>query len=75
MDLKEERRRPRPHLRAAPQGLGYQEAFSASQLYYTGSAYQGLRRLLEQRGRLRDGKVILIAREVPSEAVWFRPWP
>jgi hypothetical protein len=34
--------------------------FSTSDLYSSGSAYQGLRRLLEERGRLRDGKVILM---------------
>lgn len=41
-------------------GLAYAETFSASAIYYSGEAYQGLRRLLEQRGRLRDGKVILM---------------
>lgn len=40
--------------------LAYAESFSASSLYYRGEDYQGLRRLLEQRGRLRDGKVILV---------------
>jgi transglutaminase-like putative cysteine protease len=45
---------------AAPGGLAYDEVFSTSDLYYSGSAYQGLRRLLEERGRLRDGKVILM---------------
>jgi len=44
---------------ATPDGLTYQEAFTASATYYSGSAYQGLRHLLEQRGRLRDGKIIL----------------
>ena len=44
----------------APGGLAYTEAVTASATYYSGSAYQGLRRLLEQRGRLRDGKVILV---------------
>jgi hypothetical protein len=43
-----------------PGGLVYAEDFSASALYYSGPAYQGLRDLLEQRGRLRDGKVILV---------------
>ena len=42
-----------------PDGLAYTEAFSASQLYFSDGAYDGLRRLLEQRGRLRDGKIIL----------------
>ncbi len=60
VDLKEEGAALARSCRAVPQGLSYQEDFSASQLYYTGSAYQGLRRLLEQRGRLRDGKVILM---------------
>ena len=41
-------------------GLAYAEDFSAAELYYSGPAYQGLRRLLEQRDRLRDGKVVLI---------------
>jgi transglutaminase-like putative cysteine protease len=45
---------------ATPEGLAYAEAFTASSTYYSGSAYQGLRHLLEQRGRLRDGKVILM---------------
>ena len=45
---------------AGPEGLAYTEAFTAAETYYSGSAYQGLRRLLEQRGRLRDGKVILM---------------
>ncbi len=40
-------------------GLAYAEAFSASQTYYSDGAYDGLRRLLDQRGRLRDGKIIL----------------
>jgi hypothetical protein len=40
--------------------LAYGETFSASAIYYSGDAYQGLRRLLEQRGRLRDGKVVLM---------------
>ena len=44
---------------ATPDGLSYDEAFTASAIYYSGSAYQGLRHLLEQRGRLRDGKIIL----------------
>jgi hypothetical protein len=44
---------------ATPDGLAYDEAFTASATYFSGSAYQGLRRLLEQRGRLRDGKIIL----------------
>ena len=46
----------------APAGAGlvYSEDFSAARLYYSGGAYDGLRRLLEQRGRLRDGKVILV---------------
>lgn len=44
---------------ATPDGLAYEEAFTASDIYYSGNAYQGLRRLLEQRGRLRDGKIIL----------------
>ena len=43
-----------------PGGLVYGEDFSAAGLYYSGPAYQGLRRLLEQRDRLRDGKVVLI---------------
>jgi hypothetical protein len=46
--------------RSGPDGLAYAETFSASELYYSGEAYQGLRRLLEQRSRLRDGKVILV---------------
>ena len=46
--------------RPAAGGLAYAETFSASAIYYSGEAYQGLRRLLEQRGRLRDGKVILM---------------
>jgi hypothetical protein len=45
---------------ATPQGLAYQEAFTASAVYYSGEAYQGLRRLLEERGRLADAKVILV---------------
>jgi hypothetical protein len=45
---------------ATPDGLAYDEAFTASATYFSGSAYQGLRRLLEQRGRLRDGKIILM---------------
>jgi hypothetical protein len=45
---------------AGPEGLAYSEAFTAAETYYSGTAYQGLRRLLEQRGRLRDGKVILM---------------
>ena len=45
---------------AGPEGLNYTETFAAGALYYSGEAYQGLRRLLEQRGRLRDGKVILV---------------
>jgi hypothetical protein len=44
----------------AQAGLVYAEDFSAARLYYSGAAYDGLRRLLEQRGRLRDGKVILV---------------
>ena len=44
---------------ATPDGLNYDEAFTASAIYYSGSAYQGLRHLLDQRGRLRDGKIIL----------------
>lgn len=44
---------------ATPVGLAYDEAFTASQLYYSGSAYQGLRHILDERGRLRDGKIIL----------------
>jgi hypothetical protein len=43
-----------------PEGLVYGEDFTAAAIYYSGSAYQGLRQLLEQRGRLRDGKVILL---------------
>jgi hypothetical protein len=49
---------------ATPGGLAYTEDFSAGALYYSGEAYQGLRRLLEQRGRLRDGKVILVQGDV-----------
>jgi transglutaminase-like putative cysteine protease len=45
---------------AGPDGLAYGEDFTAATTYYSGSAYQGLRQLLEQRGRLRDGKVILL---------------
>jgi hypothetical protein len=45
---------------AGPEGLRYTEAFTAAETYYSGSAYQGLRRLLDQRGRLRDGKVVLM---------------
>ena len=45
---------------ATAAGLVYSEDFSASALYYSGASYQGLRRLLEQRSRLRDGKVILV---------------
>ena len=41
-------------------GLAYAEDFSAAELYYSGPAYQGLRRLLEQRDRLRDGKLVLL---------------
>jgi len=44
---------------AAQDGLAYAETFTASAIYYSGAAYQGLRHLLEQRGRLRDGKIIL----------------
>ena len=43
-----------------PDGLLYGEDFSAADLYYSGPAYQGLRRLLEQRDRLRDGKLVLL---------------
>jgi hypothetical protein len=43
-----------------PQGLAYFEAFTASAVRYSGEAYQDLRRLLDQRGRLADGKVILM---------------
>lgn len=45
---------------ADPQGLSYTEDFSASELYYSGAAYEALRTQLGQRGRLRDGKVILV---------------
>ena len=41
-------------------GLDYQEDFAVSDLYHSGAAYQGLCGLLEQRDRLRDGKVILV---------------
>jgi hypothetical protein len=44
---------------AAGAGLFYAEDFSAAERDYAGAAYQGLRRLLELRSRLRDGKVIL----------------
>jgi transglutaminase-like putative cysteine protease len=46
--------------RPVPGGLDYTETFSASRLYYADQTYQDLRRLLEERGRLRDGKVILV---------------
>jgi transglutaminase-like putative cysteine protease len=46
--------------RPAAGALAYAETFSTSDIYYSGEAYQGLRRLLERRGRLRDGKVILM---------------
>jgi hypothetical protein len=42
-----------------PAGLVYAEDFAAAERTYSGSGYLGLRRLLEQRGRLRDAKVIL----------------
>jgi hypothetical protein len=45
---------------ASKDGLDYREQFSAGELYYSGGAYQGLRRLLEQRDRLRDGKLVLV---------------
>ena len=45
---------------ATADGLAYTEDFSAGALYYSGEDYQGLRRLLEQRGQLRDGKVIQV---------------
>ena len=45
---------------ASSGGLDYQEQFSASELYFSGPGYQGLRRLLEQRDRLRDGKLVLV---------------
>jgi hypothetical protein len=41
-------------------GLDYTERFSAGELYYSGDAYQGLRKLLAQRDRLRDGKLVLV---------------
>jgi hypothetical protein len=60
MDLKEPGTELSRACRADPDGLTYSESFSASELYYSDGAYQGLRRLLEQRSRLRDGKVILL---------------
>jgi hypothetical protein len=48
--------------RTGPEGLLYAEDFSASARYYSGASYRGLRRALERRGRLRDGKVILFRR-------------
>jgi hypothetical protein len=42
------------------QGLSYTEDFTASQMYYSGEAYDALRTQLGQRVRLRDGKVILV---------------
>jgi hypothetical protein len=60
VDLKESGASLTRSCAAVPGGLAYDEVFSTSDLYYSGSAYQGLRRLLEQRGRLRDGKVILM---------------
>jgi hypothetical protein len=45
---------------AAGGGLVYAEDFTVSKLYFSGADYQALRGLLQQRGRLRDGKVILV---------------
>ena len=42
-----------------PAGLVYAEDFAAAERTYSASGYLGLRRMLEQRGRLRDAKVIL----------------
>ena len=48
---------------AVPEGLVYTEDFSAAQRSWSGPAYQGLRRILDRRARLRDGKVILVRPE------------
>ncbi|MGA2079011.1 MAG: DUF3857 and transglutaminase domain-containing protein [Holophaga sp.] len=60
VDLKEPGTALSRECRPVPEGLAYTESFSASELYFSGDAYQGLRRLLEKRSRLRDGKVILL---------------
>ena len=41
-------------------GLDYTEDFKTSDLYFSGTAYHGLRELLSQKDKLQDGKVILV---------------